>query len=101
MTELLFYSYLNLIRSNCRGAGTFKFVLGIMYLAGLIGHQGMVPGYQCSMFCFPQEDAKIVVLANKSGSNAPTRQLRMQIARILFPTKSPVNNRTLQLRRAN
>ena len=71
------------------GDGTFKYGLGIMYLGGLVGHQGMVPGYQCSMFYFPQEDTTIVVLANTSGSNAPTQRLSTQIARILFPDEFP------------
>ena len=71
--------------------GIVKYGLGILYLGGLVGHNGQVPGYLCSMFYFPQGDATIIVLANATGPELSTyhQQLVMRIAGILFPGEVP------------
>lgn len=72
-----------------------KYGLGIFSLGGLIGHDGMLWGYNCGMFYYPEEDATIVVLFNRAMDQqngewvSPDLPFTIGAASILFPGKFP------------
>jgi len=65
-----------------------KYGLGIMSMAGLLGHNGAIFGYNSVVMYLPEADATIVVLANKStNSSEETMDIFFEIARLLFPER--------------
>ncbi|MFH1150678.1 MAG: serine hydrolase domain-containing protein [Actinomycetota bacterium] len=46
--------------------GLSRYGLGIFTMKEFLGHDGMVPGYNCSMFYLPRNGATVVVLLNRS-----------------------------------
>ena len=63
-----------------------KYGLGIMSLAGFQGHNGAIFGYNSTVLYLPEDDATIVVLANKSTNSSQESMLFfIGIAQLLFP----------------
>ena len=62
--------------------------LGLLGIAGFVGHWGMIFGYTTAMYYLPEEDATIVVWGNQStnGSTAAT-EIFVEIARYLYPDR--------------
>jgi D-alanyl-D-alanine carboxypeptidase len=48
----------------------FRYGLGILYLSGWIGHDGLLPGYSTWLLYQPELDAVLVVMANTDIANA-------------------------------
>ena len=67
-----------------------KYGLGIMSLAGFQGHNGAIFGYNSIMLYLHEEDATIVVLANKSTNfSQETIPIFSGLAGLLFPGRFP------------
>ncbi len=67
-----------------------KYGLGIMSLAGFQGHDGAIFGYNSIMLYVPEEDATIVILANKSTNfSQETIPIFSGLAELLFPGRFP------------
>jgi D-alanyl-D-alanine carboxypeptidase len=67
-----------------------KYGLGIMSLAGFLGHNGAIQGYNSIMLYLPGADAAIVVLGNKSTNfSQETVDIFFELARLLFPERFP------------
>lgn len=82
---------------DCPGGETIgaRYGLGIFSLGGLIGHDGMLWGYNCGMYYYPAEDATIVVLFNRAMDQqdgewvSPDLPFTIGAASILFPGRFP------------
>jgi len=72
-----------------------KYGLGIYSMGDLVGHDGMLWGYNSAMYYYPEEDSTIVVLFNRSMDQkdgqwvSPADPFSMGAAAILFPGKMP------------
>lgn len=72
-----------------------KYGLGVMSMGGMIGHDGMLWGYNTGMLYYPEKDATIVVLFNRAMDQQDgvwiTYDLlyTMAAASILFPGEMP------------
>lgn len=72
-----------------------KYGLGILYFGGLIGHDGMLWGYNTAMYYYPEEDATIVVMFNRAMDQVNGEWISydlpytMAASAILFPGKMP------------
>ena len=66
--------------------GKIKYGLGIIYLGGLIGHNGEIEGYNTDMYYLPGKKAAIVCLTNNASAQyAHTIKLTKQVLEILYP----------------
>lgn len=71
-------------------AGEGAYGLGINDVFGLIGHTGGILGYSTFVFYLPDEDATIVLLANRSETqSSPATGIFLDIVRLLFPGRLP------------
>ncbi len=67
-----------------------RYGLGIMSLGGFLGHNGAIFGYNSTVLYLPEEDATIVVLANKStNSSQESMLIFITLAKMLFPERFP------------
>ncbi|MFH1149236.1 MAG: serine hydrolase domain-containing protein [Actinomycetota bacterium] len=72
-----------------------KYGLGIYSMGGLVGHDGMLWGYNCGMYYYPEKDATIVVLFNRGMDQkdgewvSPDLPYTMAASAILFPGRMP------------
>jgi len=72
-----------------------KYGLGIFAMDGLVGHDGMLWGYNCGMYYFPEQDATFVVLFNRGMDQkdgewvSPDIPFVLAASSILFPGKMP------------
>lgn len=72
-----------------------KYGLGIFSMGDLVGHDGMLWGYNSGMYYYPEKDATIVVLFNRGMDQkdgewvSPADPFSMAAASILFPGKMP------------
>jgi D-alanyl-D-alanine carboxypeptidase len=72
-----------------------KYGLGIYSMGGLIGHDGMLWGYNSGMYYYPEEDATIVILFNRAMDQkdgewvSPDLPYTMGAAAVLFPGQMP------------
>jgi D-alanyl-D-alanine carboxypeptidase len=65
-----------------------RYGLGILSLAGFLGHNGGIPGYSSMAVYLPEADATIVVLVNQSTlDGGPADFLFYDIAGLLFPER--------------
>jgi len=65
-----------------------RYGLGILSLAGFLGHNGGIPGYSSIAMYLPEADATIVVLVNQSTlEGGPADFLFYQIGALLFPER--------------
>ena len=63
-----------------------KYGLGILRVAGFLGHTGAIFGYNSSVFYLPKADATFVILANKStNASNETGPIFLELAKMLFP----------------
>ncbi len=66
--------------------------LGIANLAGFIGHDGSILGYNNQMFSLPEKDASIIVIVNKcndTDADYPAQALFLKVAKALYPELVP------------
>jgi D-alanyl-D-alanine carboxypeptidase len=64
--------------------------LGVLSLAGFIGHNGGVPGYSSIAMHLPEANATVVVLVNQSGlEGGPADAIAWDAVRLLFPGRVP------------
>jgi D-alanyl-D-alanine carboxypeptidase len=76
-----------------------KYGLGIYSMGGLIGHDGMLWGYNSAMFYYPEQDATIIVLFNRGMDQkdgewvSPADPFVMGAAALLFPGEMPWDQR--------
>ena len=67
-----------------------KYGLGILSLAGFVGHNGGLPGYSSIAMYLPQAEATIIVLVNQCTlDGGPADFLFYDIAGLLFPEQFP------------
>ncbi|MHB8895187.1 MAG: serine hydrolase domain-containing protein [Candidatus Geothermincolia bacterium] len=72
-----------------------KYGLGVYAMGDLIGHDGMLWGYNSGMYYYPAEDATIVILFNRAMDQkdgqwvSPDLPYTMAAGSILFPGKMP------------
>lgn len=67
-----------------------RYGLGILEVNGLIGHNGGIAGYSSWMVHAPEEDATVVVVTNRGGSEGGTSDpIFLNLARLLFPERFP------------
>ncbi|MDY6794902.1 MAG: serine hydrolase domain-containing protein [Actinomycetota bacterium] len=59
--------------------------LGVLYIDGLIGHDGRQPGYDAAVFYYPERETTLVALLNKAEETSIAMGVLMRIASILFP----------------
>ena len=65
-----------------------RYGLGIMSLAGFVGHNGGMPGYSSIVMYLPEADATIVVLVNKSTLDGGAADfLFYDLGALLFPER--------------
>lgn len=65
-----------------------KYGLGIFSIAGFIGHNGAIFGYNSIALYLPDEEATIVVMANKSTNDSDeTMKIFLDLAELLFPER--------------
>jgi D-alanyl-D-alanine carboxypeptidase len=65
-----------------------RYGLGILSMAGFLGHNGGIPGYSSIAMYLPEADTTIVVLVNKSTlDGGPADVLFYDIAGLLFPER--------------
>jgi D-alanyl-D-alanine carboxypeptidase len=70
------------------GAAHARYGLGILSLAGFLGHNGGIPGYSSIAVYLPEADATMVILVNKSTlEGGPADFLFYEIAGLLFPER--------------
>jgi D-alanyl-D-alanine carboxypeptidase len=75
------------LRFLATGTRSFGYGLGLMNLAGWIGHSGLLPGYQSLTTYLPSEQATIVVLINTGPGtrHQPVFLLGHAITKIITP----------------
>ena len=75
------------LRFIATGTRSFGYGLGLMNLAGWIGHSGLLPGYQSLTTYLPSEQATIVVLINTGPGtrHQPVFLLGHAITKIITP----------------
>ena len=72
-----------------------KYGLGILSMGGMLGHDGMLWGYNTGMLYYPEKDATIVVLFNRAMDQQDGEWVTydlpytMAAASILFPGEMP------------
>ena len=76
------------LRFIATGTRSFGYGLGLMNLAGWIGHSGLLPGYQSLTTYLPSEQATVVVLINTGPGtrHQPVFLLGHAITKIITPT---------------
>lgn len=75
-----------------------QYGLGISSVAGFLGHNGEILGYNSVMYYLPSRDATIIVLLNKCypGQASVADEIFVGIAKILFPDQMPVASHDTQ-----
>ena len=75
------------LRFIATGTRSYGYGLGLMKIAGWIGHSGLLPGYQSLTTYLPSEQATIVVLINTGPGTRyqPVLLLGQAITRIITP----------------
>ena len=71
---------------------SFSYGLGIANMAGFIGHDGSILGYNNFTFYLPEKDATIIAIVNKcndDGTNDPAQTLFLKVAKALYPDLVP------------
>jgi D-alanyl-D-alanine carboxypeptidase len=72
------------------GGSTSGYGLGILEVAGFLGHNGAVLGFGSAMFYLPKSDATFVLIGNNSGDNTSTpTSIFFGLAYYLFPEQFP------------
>ncbi|MBU1670778.1 MAG: beta-lactamase family protein [Actinobacteria bacterium] len=72
-----------------------KYGLGVYSMGGMVGHDGMLWGYNCGMYYYPEKDATIVVLFNRGMDQrdgewvSPDIPFTMAASAVLFPGRMP------------
>lgn len=62
-----------------------RYGCGVLYIDGLIGHDGRQPGYDAAIFYYPPRDTIMVALLNKAEETSIAMGVLMRTAAILYP----------------
>ncbi|MEW6542775.1 MAG: serine hydrolase domain-containing protein [Nitrospirota bacterium] len=67
--------------------GAARYGLGVLTLAGFIGHRGEVPGYDTCILYSPELDATFVVLLTMDPNRAGADALTLKLIQTVYPDK--------------
>lgn len=62
--------------------------LGVMEIAGFLGHRGEVPGFDSCLLYSPELDATVIVLLNLNPNKAGADALALNLIKLVYPDKS-------------